>query len=562
MQRDIHRLTTEKFDVLIVGGGIYGATLARQCSMQGMKVALIDKNDFGSATSANSLKIIHGGLRYLQSMDFKRMRESIHARSKLLKIASNNVVPLPCLIATSKRFMRSRLVMGSALILNNLISWDRNRGLEANQRIPPGCILSQNVFNKITGTACEDVTGAASWHDALAVNTERLTLDFLISAVDNGACVANYLGMESYRVQKNRVTGVRATDYITNKECKIMADVTIDARGPWSESLNVNIVDKTAKLESTFPSWAMAFNVIVNKKIINDYAVGLSEETCKSLSEKNHEQSEKEKSREFFFVPWRGKTIIGTAYYACANSRHNCKLKEEELQKFIQQINSIFPDVNLGTDDICYIQSGLLPAKSLKINSEPELLNRPIVTDHEKKGGPSGLYTVTGVKYTTALPVADFLVRTITKKLGMKYRNIKNDIPLIETATDIKNENREGILDESFSFLEKRYGNKSHIILDMIKDKQSLSEAVQEDPPVIAAEIIYSIRNEMAYKLRDIIFRRTGIGSAGHPGKEMLKKVASLSAQELEWSKDKTTSELNKVEYIYSEMLFQDNSGK
>jgi glycerol-3-phosphate dehydrogenase len=211
MQRDIDRLSTETFDVLIVGSGIYGATMARQCALQGLKVALIEKDDFGGATSANSLKIIHGGLRYLQSMDIKRMRQSISARRRLLKIAANSVVPLPCVIATSKRFMRSRLPMGVALMLNNIISWDRNKGLAENSRIPNSKLLSRNDYKKIVNELADDVTGAAFWHDAMALNTERLTLDFILSAAANGACVANYVFAERYLLQKNRITGIAAT---------------------------------------------------------------------------------------------------------------------------------------------------------------------------------------------------------------------------------------------------------------------------------------------------------------------------------------------------------------
>jgi glycerol-3-phosphate dehydrogenase len=552
MQRDIDRLSTETFDVLIVGSGIYGATMARQCALQGLKVALIEKDDFGGATSANSLKIIHGGLRYLQNMDIKRMRQSISARRRLLKIAVNSVVPLPCVIATSKRFMRSRLPMGVALMLNNIISWDRNKGLAENSRIPNSKLLSRNDYKKIVNELADEVTGAAFWHDAMALNTERLTLDFILSAAANGACVANYVFAERYLLQKNRITGIAARDSLSNKSFNISAKQIIDARGPWSGFMKPGLPNIS---DSRYPAWALAFNIIVKKQIFQDYAVGISAGTCSSTKP----DDEHDEDREFFFVPWRDCTIIGTAYKAYTGHPDESKPGHDDLTKFIQQLNVLYPAAQLKLSDVVFVQHGLLPAEAGQAAPEVELLNQPIIIEHDKAGGPAGLTSVIGVKYTTALPVADILVKKITKKLGLKYKKIIAEPLLTDPAAVELEQNSQqqeeplitGMENDSIALLKQRYGIKYLEIISMIKEWPELAEQLISEPPVIAAEIIYSVRSEMAVNLSDVVFRRTGIGSAGHPGKALLEKIADLLAKELSWSEETKQQEISRVEEAY-----------
>ncbi len=143
MKRDITRLSRDVFDVAIIGGGIYGASVARDAALRGLKVALVEQADFGSATSANSHKIIHGGLRYLQHGDLKRMRESIRERSILLRVAPHLVFPLPVLIPTYRDLLQGKLAMAVALKLNDLIGFDRNRDLEPQKRISRGHVISK-----------------------------------------------------------------------------------------------------------------------------------------------------------------------------------------------------------------------------------------------------------------------------------------------------------------------------------------------------------------------------------------------------------------------------------
>ena len=143
MTRDIKKLSSDIFDVLVIGGGVHGATIAYHTATSGYRTAIIEKNDFCGATSANSLKILHGGLRYLQHLNIKRMRHSITARREMMHLAPYLVEPLPCMMPLYGKGLRGKKVMQGALFLNDCISWDRNHDLPAGLHIPKGHIVSK-----------------------------------------------------------------------------------------------------------------------------------------------------------------------------------------------------------------------------------------------------------------------------------------------------------------------------------------------------------------------------------------------------------------------------------
>src|SRR5688572_30241324 len=179
MRRDIPRLADTTFDLLIVGAGIYGACVAWDACLRGLSVAVVDQDDFGAATSANSLGIVHGGLRHLARGDLPRMLESTRERSALLRIAPGLVEPLPVLVPTYRDISRGRLAHGLALAVNDLVSWSRNRGLEPDRRIPRGRLISQEECLRLfPAFSIEGLTGGALWYDARLRHPERLTLSF------------------------------------------------------------------------------------------------------------------------------------------------------------------------------------------------------------------------------------------------------------------------------------------------------------------------------------------------------------------------------------------------
>ncbi len=235
MQRDLAALSNQSFDLLVIGGGIQGAWIAWEAALRGLSVALVEQADFASGTSANSLKVIHGGLRYLQTADFQRMRQSIRARQTLMRIAPHLVHPLPVLVPTYGHGPKGKEALMIALKMNDWISSDRNLPLKDRQKhIPSGQILSkQACLEQLPDLPTTGLTGAARFHDAQVYNSEQLVLAFVQSAAQRGAQVANYVRVVSFQTRDDRVIGAVAKDQLTGDRFDIQADAIINASGPW-----------------------------------------------------------------------------------------------------------------------------------------------------------------------------------------------------------------------------------------------------------------------------------------------------------------------------------------
>src|SRR5512138_104540 len=177
MQRDLRRLADENFDVAVAGGGVMGLAVAREAASRGLRTALVEKGDFGGATSANSLKLIHGGLRYLQHGDIGRLRQSVRERLAFMRTAPHLVHPLPFLVPTYGHGAKGKEAMDIAFLLYRMLAWDRNGTGDPEKEIPPGRTISADECRRLfPGFRQQGLTGGAVFHDGQAYNSERLTL--------------------------------------------------------------------------------------------------------------------------------------------------------------------------------------------------------------------------------------------------------------------------------------------------------------------------------------------------------------------------------------------------
>src|SRR5690349_16988366 len=238
MERDLPRLAAATYDLIVVGGGIQGAWIAWDAALRGLRVAILERGDFGAQTSANSLRIVHGGLRYLARGDLARMRESIRERSALLRVAPTLVEPLPVLVPIYGAGAHGRAAFRMALALNDLASLDRNRGLAEHRWLPAGRLLSvEECRRRFPAFPSERANGGALWYDARLRRPERLTLALVTSAVARGAAAANYCRVHRATVSDGEVTGVIASDELDGGQFHVRARRVVVAAGPWTQSL-------------------------------------------------------------------------------------------------------------------------------------------------------------------------------------------------------------------------------------------------------------------------------------------------------------------------------------
>jgi glycerol-3-phosphate dehydrogenase len=553
MQRDLGALTEKPFDLIVVGGGVYGAAVAWDASLRGLSVALVEKDDFGGATSFNNLKTIHGGLRYIQHADFRRMRESIRERRTLMKIAPHLVHPLAFLVPTYRELKQSRSAMVVALFLNDLVSFDRNRLDDPEKNLPAGRLISRSECLELApGARQEGLTGGAIWYDAQMHNSDRMTLSFVISAAKKGAQVANHLEMTDFLRKENRVTGIRAKDGLSGEAIEIQGRVVVNAAGPWVDRVLARLGDGERPPLFHF---SMAMN-LVTRPIVGKAAVGMS---CKRIH-RDVDALVGKGTRFVFIVPWHRFSMIGTSHTTYQGEPDAVEAGEKDIQELLDDVNAAYPGAELRREDVRLVHRGILPmVPGSGSSSGVTLVKQYTIRDHRREG-IEGLLTLVGVKYTTARDVAEKTVDRVLDQLGKESPSSKSgETPLyggdIERFDDYLNDELKRkpaeMSDASIRHLVHTYGTAYRDILSYVGDSPELAQPVCEDSPVLRAEIVHAVREEQALDLASAVLRRTELGSAGHPGRSGLEEVAELMSSELGWDDVRAGREIERVEEIY-----------
>jgi len=555
MKRDLNKLSQTEYDLVIIGSGIYGSAIAWDATLRGLSVALIDKGDFGSATSANSLKIVHGGLRYLQELDFRRMRESVRERRILMRIAPHLVHPLPCVMPTYGHLMKGKEVMRVGMLMNDLISFDRNRLDDPEKTIPGGRVLSKGECLQLApGVDGKRVTGGVFWHDAQTYNSERLALSFVLSASKAGAQVANYVEATEFLRRRGRIDGVKARDVITGNELDIRARVVVNASGGWVDKVlgltDGNVLEKRLNLST-------AMNLVVSREVLPGCAVGI---TSRFRYERVGGKVYRGR-RVLFVTPWRHYTLVGTYHRPYSGDPDALRVTEEEIQTFLDEVNGAYPGAPICREEVSFFHKGFLPMEGVDGKTgEVKLTKHYRICDHSRDDGIDGLISVVGVKYTTARNVAEKTVDIAFKKLGKKSPKCTSHVTPLAGGDIGRFEDflsgatakiPKGLNSEVIRHLVHNYGSEYQCILEYGKKHSEYGKTVPGSSEVLMAEVFHAVREEMAQKLADVILRRTDLGSGGHPGDAALKGCAGVMAKELGWSKNRMKKELEEVNRVY-----------
>lgn len=556
MKRDIQRLMDEEFDLLILGAGIYGAATAWEAASRGLSVALIDKGDFGGLTSANSLKTIHGGIRYLQTLGVDRFRESVKERRALLKIAPHFVSPMCCIMPTCGHFMKSRPVLKMGLLLNDILSLDRNWSLDEEKRIPRSRTISrEECLSMLIGINGTGLTGGAMWTDAQMISSERLVLSFILSAEQAGAVPANYVEAIGFLRTSHRIFGVMARDLLSQKEFGIHAKMTLNMTGGFFNSIMKKAVPETSCQPIQLST---AMNLVLRKSLLPGCAAGVFSRFVYLRPSKKPYKG----TRVLFFAPWRGFTIVGTHHRPYEDEPENLRIREKEVDTFLEEVQHAYPGGAIQKEDVCFWHKGFLPMDGVKKKSGEVILTKHYrIYDHEREDGVEGFLGVAGVKYTTARGVAKKVIDLVLKRLRRDpFPSKTHKVPIwggdIRRFENFKNNVMEGkaygLSPKVLQYLVHHYGAEYPSILSYLEEKSQWGELVSGSEEVILAEIIHAVREEMAVKLSDVILRRTALGAGGHPGENCLKVCASIMAKELGWNEKRKEQEILETSKIYT----------
>jgi glycerol-3-phosphate dehydrogenase len=537
--RDLRRLADTSFDLLVIGAGIYGATIAWDAALRGLSVAIVDRDDFGAATSANSLKTVHGGLRSLQRGALREMRQFIRERRALLRIAPHLVTPLTFVVPTSRHPLRNPVMMQIALVLNDAIASDRNEGVPACNRLHDGRLMPLHELHRMApDLAFDGVLGGASWCDAQMLNSERLTFEFVVSAVEAGAVAANHAEVKRILTREGRAIGARVRDRLTGEAFDVRAKVTVNAAGAWAASMSAAACGMPAR--SLMPPLSRALNVVTRRPAGPCAVGGLSD------------------GRFFFRVPWCGVTMYGTSHEPFDAAPDAVQPPASAVESLLADVNRAFPGNPVPIDEVSFVHWGLLPARPGG-GPHVELAKHSLVRDH-RTDGVDGLITVIGARYTTARQTAETAVNLAFGLLGhvVPPASRSDRVPLVGAhgfdPARLESDVRRALPDCSrplVARLARTYGMRAPDVAQRMANMESGATPLSPECPITAAEVDVAVRDEMACTLADVVLRRTEAGTAGHPGPEALGSVAALMAAALGWTRDRAKAEVEEVEARY-----------
>ena len=384
--RDPAAAAQQEFDLLVIGGGIYGASVLREAAHRGLSACLCEAGDFGGGTSQNSLRILHGGLRYLQTLDLRRFRQSVAARREVAGRFPTLVRPLDCMMPLYAKGMKRAAIMRVALGLNDALSAGRNHQLPHPIHLERGKVLdASETRNRFPLVRAEGLEGAAHWPDYFMVSSERILMETLHDACTQGAIALNYARVLELIEEGGTVRGVQIQDDWDQERHVIRAKVVVNCTGP---SVRVLARGRGGDPDLLFrPS--LAFNLLLNVPLPSPSALAVA--------------APRRDAPMLFLIPQGDATLAGTWHAPRPLDTVEALPTPVEVETYLEHLRAAIPGFNVTTRNVVRVLAGLLPADAPE---SAALTKREVVKNHGACGGLNGFFSVVGVKYTTASDVA------------------------------------------------------------------------------------------------------------------------------------------------------------
>lgn len=486
----MEKIENEKWDVLIIGGGITGAGTALDMASRGLKVLLVEKHDFASGTSSRSTKLIHGGLRYLKQLELKLVREVGKERAIVHKNAPYLVVPEKMLLPVLKKGQLGKWSTSAALSVYDYLAdvqkQDKKQTLNKNETLE-----SEPLMNP-------DIVKSGFLYSEYRTDDARLVIDLLKAAVKHGATALNYLSVEGFVYHDNQIAGAVLQDKINNETIEIRADFVINATGPWVDGLRK--IDGSLKKKKLHLTRGVHI-VVERKKFPLRQAVYFD-----TLD-----------NRMIFAIPRERVTYIGTTDNTYTENIENPGITKSDVKYLLESVNRLFTQVHLKETDIESTWSGLRPLIHEDGKSPSELSRKDEIFHAD-----SGLISIAGGKLTGYRKMAERLTDYIIEKKGLKLsenkcKTQKIKLPGADGLEDAENlktmqnlwkslfgENEQAVYDIYYH----RYGLQLHVVLE--KTARQIKAGLQPFYALLLSELEYAVHHEMIAHPNDFFIRRTG----------------------------------------------------
>jgi len=533
MQRDFASLAQTHFDVLVIGGGATGASIALDASLRGLRVGLLEKGDFSGATSAASSKLMHGGLRYLVNGEIGLVREGLRERRVWQRVAKHLVRPLPFLLPTYKTRMQSKFIMRLGLSAYDFLAFGRNFGMDAMQRMPSYRSLNvAQTLGLMPHLQRHNMTGSMVYHDAQMLSPERLCLAILRTAHEAGARVINYVEANDFIVEQGRITGVRASDKLTGQAASINADCVVNAAGPWADMVMQNALNAPPPRK------------LVRSKGIHFLTRDVTRGTALTIPIGDE---------HLFVLPWQGKSLFATTDTFYNGDPDKVTPEFSDIEQLLGKANQALPGLELTIKDIDYVYAGLRPLVADPATPDKVtygLSRGSEIVDHENQGGPAGLFSALGGKWTTSRRLAEEVVDLVGARLGIGNSKCRTSDTLLactprQNIADFMDQMRADypqVQTDKLDGLARLYGR---LLPDLMAQKPVGLSKLKD--PLLAACVSFAVQHEMAQTLEDVILRRLIVGQTGAMSAAKIAIIADYMAKQLAWSEDEKQRQCDQV---------------
>ncbi len=542
------QLNREIFDLIVIGGGIAGACAAWDASLRGLTVALIERADFGGGASAHSLKVLHGGIRYLQHLDIPRLRESCAERAAFLRIAPHLTRPLPFALPTFGHGMRGKAPLFAAFQLLKAFTSGRNDGIDdPAQHIPAPFLMSRREFlQRFPAFDDPGLTGAGVFYDGQLLNPTRVVYSIVRSAQNAGAVVLNYCAAERLLMGDRRVEGVAARDELSGARLDIRAKMVLNLTGPFAPTLHQRAQGGNPINVPLSRDMAL----VIKRKLLPDMGIGIQ------TRYKDPDAWLSRGNRHLFMAPWRHHTLIGVNSKVYNGDPYKLGVSEAEIQGFVDEIHEAAPGLGVTRNDVAVVNAGLLPfGENQPGQTDLSFGKRSLLIDHATRDGLGGLITGMTVRWTMGRLLGEKAVDLACVKLGIAARpsqtaatpvhggDIRDRDQLLKS---IRTQAGPHLPEESIVHLVDSFGTVSAEVL-----KQPDGVAMLCDGRTLVAEIRHIARDEMPVTLADIVLRRLDLGTAGEMSDRLLGECAGVAGEELGWDAERRRTEINRVKGSY-----------
>jgi len=534
-------LEDRAFDLLIIGGGISGACLAHDAALRGLSVALVEQQDFGAATSAASSKILHGGIRYLQRGQLRKLRESALERCRFQAIAPHLTHWVPFLIPTYRGFRKGHAVLRAGVTLHALLCAGQDRAThDAEKRVPPWRAHTRAETLRLAPVLDDQpaLTGSILVPESHMHSSERMTLAFIKTAAANGAIVANYVAVDALLTEGRIARGVRAHSRLgSHAELEIRARLIVNATGPWLPALNHHF--ELPRLHRNVTHFSKGVH-LVTRAVTDDVALVLpTNRPQQTLFDRG--------GRHLFVIPWHGRSLIGTTNTPFGGTPDETRPTGQDVRDFLRDLEVTLPRAGLTERDVLHAFAGLYPLTASRIRPEMyQGTGEYQIVDHGRLGHIDGVISVLGAKYTTARRLAELSINLVIAKLGLDPRPCQTAwTPLIggeieDLRSFVEHAERrfaDRVPPDVVRHLVQQYGREIDAVVGTLSGAAEAPARLAADRTSIEPEVGFAVRDEMAVQLDDVIFRRTGLGTLGHPGQACVNRCATIMGDALGWTK-------------------------